>query len=139
MMCHAQAVQLHGARHRLLDVAKARVVLVGNGKNHHIQGFRDKSGFDGPIYVDPDLKLYSRMSLIRGVTKAFNMSSLLRGIAVTAAGFRQTRVRGDAWQQGGVFVIAKGGEVVWRYRSKFAGDHPSIGAVEASARYASGC
>ncbi len=138
-MCHEQVVQLHGAKQRLADVAKAKVVVLGNGKHYHIRGFREKTGYDGPLYVDPELKLYSRLELVRGMTSSFNMSSLLRGVAVTFSGFRQTKLRGDGLQQGGVFIIAKGGDVVWRYRSKFAGDHPSLRAIEASARYASGC
>ena len=33
-------------------------------------------------------------------------------------GYRQTRTRGDAWQQGGVFVIETGGEMVYAYPSE---------------------
>ena len=39
-------------------------------------------------------------------------------------GFFQWRVLGDPAQLGGVFVIAPGGAVAYRYVSELAGDHP---------------
>ena len=47
------------------------------------------------------------------------------------AGFRQGKVRGDPWQQGGVLVVLPGGRVVYRYLSSAAGDHPAPAAVVA--------
>jgi hypothetical protein len=49
-----------------------------------------------------------------------------RAVEAYRSGSRQTMTRGDAWQQGGVFVISTSGEMLYSFRSRFAGDHPSI-------------
>lgn len=53
-----------------------------------------------------------------------NPGTMLATLKAMKSGFRQTKTMGDAFQQGGVFVITPGGEMPYRYISKFAGDHP---------------
>ena len=46
------------------------------------------------------------------------------------SGHMQTGLKGDAWQQGGVFVIQQPENVVsMAYVSEAAGDHPSIESI----------
>lgn len=124
---------MHRATSAFAD-AGARLVVIGNGAPTFIAGFRDKSGYDGPLYTDPDLTAFARLGLERSVRSILNLRTLRRAVDAYRDGYRQGRTRGDAWQQGGVFVVARGGAPVYRYPSKFAGDHPPVEEVVAAAR-----
>mgnify|MGYP002063258539 CR=1 FL=1 len=51
------------------------------------------------------------------------------------SGFRQSGVKGDPTQLGGVFVIRRGGSLLYESRSRYAGDYPPseefLGRLEA--------
>ena len=116
--------------HRSIDdihAAGAELVVIGNGAPNFIAGFRDTTGFDGPIYVDPSLAVYQAAELERGLLKTFSPFAIKKTLSALGRGARQGRTQGDAFQQGGVLVIAPGGKLVWRHISKHAGDnaHPS--------------
>jgi hypothetical protein len=121
-------MQLHRESKRLESVG-ARLVVVGNGKPWFIAGFRDKSGYGGEVYTDPTLRSYQALRLRRGVGSSLSTRSFGKAIEAYRQGFRQTRTRGDAWQQGGVFVISAEGELVFSYASEHAGDHPPVSAI----------
>ena len=104
--------------------AGARLVVVGNGRPNFIAGFRDKTGFEGPVYTDPSRASYRALRLRRGLRSAMNLQSAKKALEALRDGNRQTATRGDPWQQGGVFIIAGDGTIVYRYPSEFAGDHP---------------
>lgn len=117
-------VQLHGIEDKI-NQAGGRLVVVGNGLASFIAGFREKSGFEGALYTDPGRRVYRALELSRGLTTLLSLRSVVRAIAAFREGHRQTRTRGDAMQQGGVFVIATNGESTYEHRSQVAGDHPS--------------
>ena len=50
------------------------------------------------------------------------------------AGFRQSRVQGNPWWQGGVVVLARPGRLVHTQRDGVAGDPLDLDAVLAAAR-----
>jgi len=112
----------------------AELVIVGNGAASFAAAFREDLdlGPDGPLLVDPELRAYRAAGLRRGRVEV--LSPRLPGNALRALrkGFRQTSVQGDPWQLGGVFVIRPGGELVYRYLSREAGDHPPVDAVLAA-------
>lgn len=108
----------------------ARLVVVGNGQPGFIQGFREKAKFDGELYTDPTLSSYRAMKLRRTLRSTLTLGTVRSAYRAYKQGFRQTGVRGDAWQQGGVFVVAKSGELAFSYASEHAGDHPPLRAIE---------
>lgn len=112
-----------------LEAKGARVIVIGNGAPHFIAGFREETGWKGPIYTDPSLKAYEAAQLERGVTKTLNPLGLVGGIKAFAAGHRQGSTQGDAWQQGGVLVIAPSGEIRWQHVSKRPGDLASTAQI----------
>ena len=126
-------MQLHRASSKIAE-AGGRLVVVGNGTPSFIEGFRDKSGFDGPVYTDPGRRTYEALRLRRDVRSALNLRSVRRALDAYRKGFRQTGTHGDAWQQGGVFVLDAHGEIVFRYASEYAGDHPAVETVLAALR-----
>ena len=114
--------------HRKIDLirsAGADVHVIGNGSPSFIAGFRDETGWDGPIYTDPSLAVYKTAQLKRGVWKTLDPRSLARGVRAFASGHRQGRTQGDPWQQGGILVISPGGEVLWHHASERPDDRPS--------------
>lgn len=104
--------------------AGAELVVVGNGTPEHAADFRDQERIDYPLLVDPELEAYRTAGLRRGMRDALRAKTLTHAMRAFRQGFRQSSVKGDPWQLGGIFVIAPGGKVLWKYISREAGDHP---------------
>ncbi len=120
-------MQLHHAIDDLVATGY-RLSVIGNGLPHFIEGFREKTGFTGAIYTDPGRRTYGALELRRDLLSSLNLKSLRRARQAFATGNRQSKLAalGDAWQQGGVFVITADGTIAWGYASEFAGDHPPV-------------
>ena len=125
-------MQLHRANERF-EEAGARLIIVGNGAPHFIAGFRQKTGFDGEIYTDPGRRAYAALDLHRDLGSTFNLRTIRSAWRAFSSGNRQTSIEGDPWQQGGVFVVAPDGEIVYGYASQHAGDHPPVKSLIAAA------
>ena len=110
---------------RIADIraAGAELYLVGNGAPTFIAGFRDETGYAGPIYTDPSLATYRAAGLSRGLRSLVNVGAAVRGVGALARGYRQGRTQGDQLQQGGALVIAPDGSVRWRQVSRGPGDN----------------
>ena len=121
MQVHREIDKIHGKG--------AELVVVGNGPPHFIAGFRELTGYRGPLYTDPSLKAFEAAHLERGVGKTIDPRGLLAGVRAFAGGHRQGRTQGDAWQQGGTLVIAPGGIVKWQHVSKRPGDNSTPSAI----------
>ena len=110
----------------------AEAVVVGCGRPEHIAGFREATGYDGPLFTDPSLRAFRAAGLAHGWTRTFHPRSLLKGIGAFARGFRQGARRGNPVQQGGTFVLGPGERVRFEWRDRFAGDHPEMRDVLAA-------
>jgi hypothetical protein len=125
--------------HRKIDLirnAGADLVVIGNGSPSFIAGFRDETGWDGPLYTDPSLAVFKAAELKRGVAKTLNPLALGKTIRAFAQGHRQGKTQGDPWQQGGVLVIAPGNEVRWHHASERPGDNATAEDIAAALRSA---
>jgi peroxiredoxin len=120
--CRAHVIDLV-RRIDLVRKAGAELVIVGSGTPNFIAGFRDETGWDGPVYVDPSLEVYKAAQLERGVLKTFSPLAIGKTIGAFASGVRQGRTQGDPWQQGGTLVIAPDHAVLWHHVSKRSGDN----------------
>lgn len=126
MFCREHVVQVHRERDRIQG---ADLVVIGNGSPNFIAGFREETGWQGPLYTDPSLSVFAAAQLLRGVRHTLSPASIGRAVRTLARGFRQGRTQGNPWQQGGVVVIApsqQGGKVVWRHTSHSAGDNAPV-------------
>jgi alkyl-hydroperoxide reductase/thiol specific antioxidant family protein len=106
--------------HRKIDdihAAGAEVHVIGNGTPSFIAGFREETGWKGPVYTDPSLAVYKAAELERGVGKTLDPRSLGGALRAFAHGQRQGRTQGDAWQQGGTLVVATDGRVRFHHIS----------------------
>jgi NAD(P)-dependent dehydrogenase (short-subunit alcohol dehydrogenase family) len=107
----------------------AELVIVGNGAGHFARAFREELDLDCPVLVDPELKAYRAAGMRRGYVEALSPRVPLRGLQAFYSGARQSGVKGDPWQLGGVFVIRPEHRLTYAYRSNVAGDHPPIDEV----------
>lgn len=113
-----------------LERSGAALSVIGNGRPSFMSGFRDKSDYDGPLYTDPGRRTYRALGFRRGLgATLLNIDTPRAAVDAYRQGFRQTRTAGDPWQLGGVLVVEAGGEIVYEYASRFAGDHPEAAAI----------
>jgi hypothetical protein len=128
-------VQLHREIDSIRN-AGAEVFVIGNGSPSFVEGFREITKYDGVIYTDPSLAVFNAAQLKRGVMKTLNPLALGKTISAFARGHRQGTTKGDAWQQGGVLVIAPGGEVKWHHASERPGDNAEPSQIVAALKSA---
>jgi AhpC/TSA antioxidant enzyme len=104
----------------------ANVAFIGNGLPPMAKGFAQRMGLDGDALVltDPRRESYRRAGFRRGLWATLGPRALLKLIPALFR-FGPRRIQGDPWQQGGTLVVAKGGEVRFRYVSAFQGDRPA--------------
>ena len=107
-------------------------MIVGNGARSFAEAFREDFRLDGPLLVDPELRAYRAAGLRRGRVELLSPRLPSNALRALRSGARQTGVQGDPWQLGGVFVIRPGGELVFRYASREAGDHPPTDEIVAA-------
>ena len=112
-----------------LERRGAALVVVGLGRPEDLRGFREVTGYAGPLYADPSLATFRAAGLASGWGRTFHPRSFLKGLRAFAAGFRQGARRGDPVQQGGIFVLGPGDRVTYEWRDRFAGDHAPMPAV----------
>jgi peroxiredoxin len=114
----------------------AEVFVIGNGSVEEARAFRDEQHLTMPLLTDPARQAYCALGMRRGVRSVATPRALLRSLKALRAGVRQTRVAGDAFQQGGVVVMAPGGVERFRFISREAGVHPpprrKLSALEAT-------
>ncbi|MEO8698691.1 MAG: peroxiredoxin-like family protein [Kofleriaceae bacterium] len=115
-----------------LETGGAKLSVIGNGSPSFIAGFRDETGWQGPLYTDPTLAAYRAAELKRGVIKTIDPRGLFGAAKALASGRRQGRTQGDQWQQGGVLVVAPGDKVLWQHASERAGDNASTTEIVAA-------
>ena len=104
-------------------------MVVGNGRPSHAQRFGEAMGVDFPLLVDPQMHAYRAAGLRRSLWRTVGPTALKAAIAAWRSGHRQHRTQGDPWQQGGTFVVAPGGKVLFEHVSRAAGDAPDFRRV----------
>jgi hypothetical protein len=122
-------VQLH-QRIDELHATGAEVFVIGNGSPSFMDGFRETTGWRGPLYTDPSLEVYKAAGLKRGVTATLlDPRAAWKALGALRGGSRQGRTQGDQWQQGGVIVVAPSGDVIWSQVSEYAGDNAAVDEI----------
>jgi len=118
--------------HRDIDTVHAtgaELHVIGNGSPSFIDGFREETGYDGPLYTDPSLAVYKAAELKRGVTKTLDPRALGATFKAFARGMRQGSTQGDPWQQGGVLVIGTDGHIKWHHAADRPGDDATAAQI----------
>lgn len=105
------------------------LVIIGNGAPNFIEGFREATGYTGPIYTDPTLAVYKAAQLKRGAMTLLKLRAAAATVGALRRGFRQVGTQGDATQQGGVMVVAPDGRILYHHISEYPGDNASPDAI----------
>ncbi len=136
MFCREQVARLNP---RVGDVhdAGAAVHVIGCGLVKHLQWFLEDlpNDFDGN-WTDPKRATYEAAGMLRGKWRTLGLGATVQGGRALKSGARQKGVKGDAWQQGGVWIVHPDGSVPWTYTNKNAGDHASPDAILSALRSA---
>jgi hypothetical protein len=103
------------------------LAIVGNGTLAHARDF-DRTHSKGVLrsLVDTDKKTYRALAMKHGVRTTMTAAGGMRALAALSRGHIQSSTQGDPNQQGGVLVVAAGGQPVFFQRSEFAGDHAKL-------------
>ena len=110
--------------------------VIGNGAPMFIAGFRETTGYEGPLYTDPSLAVYRAAELRSGLRTVLTPGALGRTVGALRRGFRQGRTQGHALQQGGVLVVGRDGRVLWHHISSGPGDNATAAEIIAANRTA---
>jgi peroxiredoxin len=131
--CREHVAQLLGDV-EAVRAAGAELYVIGNGSPSFIAGFREQTGWTGPVYTDPSLAVYRAAQLERSVGSTLDPRSLTDAWRALRHGSRQGRTQGDQWQQGGTLVVAPSGEVRWHHASGRPGDNATGAQIVAALR-----
>ncbi|MEM1177872.1 MAG: peroxiredoxin-like family protein [Acidobacteriota bacterium] len=123
MFCREQVAQLRDVVPQIREKG-AELIVIGNGTPDQAKAFAEERDLDFPLLTDPGRRTYKAAGFRRDIKSTFNLGILKNAKKTLSSGHRQGKVEGDPWQQGGAFVIAPGDEVLFRYVSGAAGDHP---------------
>ncbi len=121
-------------RDRLEEIrtAGAELVLVGNGSVKFASAFQHDRAPELRVFTDPSRKTYEALGMKRGVLATIGVRSQVAGWRSTRRGYLQTSLQGDAWQQGGLLAVEKGGHVAYEHANRSAGERPDLGAALAA-------
>lgn len=110
------------------------MAVIGNGTPLMAQDFAEQFSVEVPLFTDPERKSYDAAGWRRPLGSALlGLGTTLKAsMRAMKGGFRQGKTKGDAFQLGGVLVIAPDGEVLFEHSDKAAGDHASLDAVLAA-------
>ena len=133
MFCREQVAQLRPFI-PALHAQGAELWAVSSGATHFIQGFRETTGFDGPVLTDPTLASYKAAGLRRSGFGVFNPRTAVDAARALGGGHRQGRMQGDAWQLGGVLAIAPDETVRFHFEASRAGELVPVDALMSALR-----
>lgn len=134
IFCREQASELRTIAEEAESLGN--LAIVSTGSVDHGRDFASTHGEGLRSLVDSARASYKVLSFKRGGRSSLDPRIYLRGIQAATKGFMQGRTRGDAMQQGGVLVVAAGGQPVFFQRSEFAGDHARLEQILSSLREA---
>jgi hypothetical protein len=111
--------------------AGAKLAIVGNGWPAMAKDFREKAGLPASVTLltDPTLQSYVEAGLKRSALLTLGPRGWLPYLRTLRHGFRQGRLAGDPWQQGGAVVLGPDGRILYRYVSTQPADQPAVAAL----------
>jgi peroxiredoxin len=129
MFCRELAAQVRGVTPEI-ERKGARVVFIGNGSPAMAQAFKEDFDVTSALYTDPSLEVYKAAGMKRGMGSLWK--TMKRAAGALSEGHVQGRTQGDAFQQGGILVVDRTGDISYAHVSEHAGDHPELSEVVAA-------
>jgi hypothetical protein len=114
------------------------VAVIGSGIPAMAKAFAERMGLpaDLPVLSDSKREAYKLAGFTRSIRSTFSLRAVVNHLRARRKGFRQGRVAGDPWQQGGTIIVAPSGELLLEYRSNGPGDHAAPERLVAALRRA---
>ncbi|HEX6813175.1 MAG TPA: peroxiredoxin-like family protein [Planctomycetota bacterium] len=116
-------------RENELLAAGARLVFVGTGTPAMAAEFAKSHAGPHPVLSDASRRSFRAAGMRRSPWAFLHWRFLRNVVRARRNGFRQTKVEGDPWQQGGVLVFDAKGQLRHRQQDAVAGDELDLGAV----------
>jgi AhpC/TSA antioxidant enzyme len=122
MLCRQQVAQVCAHADRIAELC-AGLLFVGSGTPPMASDFQAAFCPDASVAIDPERRAFDAFDLKRGVMATLGLRAMIAGTAALLRGHRQGGMRGDAWQQGGAFVIDTEGHIRFAHVDRRSGDH----------------
>ena len=111
----------------LLDTHHLKAVVIGNGTAYMAQHFVDELQLPFEVYTNREAQAYHLAGMQRNF--GLNVTSIKHAWRSYRGGNRQSGIKGDPWQQGGVIVVNTEGQVIETQQDQNAGDYIDIPAL----------
>jgi peroxiredoxin len=115
-----------------IETAGAQLIAIGSGHAGWARDFIEEQGVEFPVFVDPGVRSYEHFGMKRGLGEVLTLRSLRHAGRAIGGGHRQSPVRGDGLQNGGVVVIDRNGDVVYKHVEQETGDLADLNEVIAA-------
>ncbi len=125
MLCRQQVAEL-AEHYTSFSDKHARLVVIGSGDVSHLKELRDVTGYQGELLTDPSRQSFRLLGFTSGVGGLMGMKAIGRGFRALRAGFAPGAIQGSALQLGGAIIMNPDGTIRYLYKSREAGDHPSV-------------
>ena len=122
MFCREQAALLKPLEVQLANLG-CTLIAIGNGTSTMALDFVEQFEIPYTVYTDPNKETYSVLGMRRGV--GIGLGTLRSAFSVRSEGFKQGKIAGDVFQQGGEAFINQQGQILWVHRCINAEDHSS--------------
>ena len=122
------------AREPELLAAGARLLFVGTGSPAMAADFAKAHAGPHPVLSDVARRSFQAAGMGRSCWSFLHWRFLRNVVRARRNGFRQTKIQGDPWQQGGVLVFDAKGRLRHQQVDAVAGDEIELDAVMAAAR-----
>lgn len=119
---------MRGAEQQLSERG-AELVYVGPVDPGSAAAFRQEHGLAAPVLSDPAGEAFGAAEMRRGIRPMLSLRAVTNGLRALRAGFRQRKVEGNPWQQGGVLVFAANGALLAQQRDVGVGDLLDVDAA----------
>ena len=119
---------MRGAEQQLAERG-AGLVYVGPVAPASAASFRQEHGLAAPVLSDAAAESFAAAEMRRGLRPMLSLRAVANGLRALRAGFRQRKVEGDPWQQGGVLVFAADGALLAQQRDVGVGDLLDVAAA----------
>lgn len=117
-----------------LASAGAAVRFVGTGLPAMAAAFAAEWAGPHPVLSDPSRAVFAAAGMRRSLFATLHWRLFANAWRAFRSGFRQGKVQGDPWQQGGVLVLDRRGATVHRQIDRAGGDPLDLEAVLAAVR-----
>ena len=121
------------ARQSEFDARGARLVYVSTGTPAMAADFAAKEGLGASVLSDQGRQAFAAARMKRSLWNLLRPRFFVNLLRALRRGHKQTGVKGDPWQQGGVLVFARDGRLLHQQLDGAAGDLLDVDAVLAAA------